>query len=55
MVVVTHEMGFARRVCHDVAFMAEGRIVERAPPEQFFAAPATGRARTFLAHLPQAG
>lgn len=55
MIVVTHEMGFARKVCHDVVFMSEGRIVERAPPEQFFAAPVTGRARTFLSHLPNAG
>ena len=48
MMVVTHEMGFARSVASRVVFMDEGRIVESAPPETFFAAPATDRARRFL-------
>lgn len=51
MIVVTHEMGFARRVCHDVVFMAEGRIVESAPPNEFFDAPRTARAREFVAQI----
>jgi polar amino acid transport system ATP-binding protein len=49
MVVVTHEMGFAREVCQEVVFMDQGRVVERAAPESFFTAPATERARRFLA------
>jgi polar amino acid transport system ATP-binding protein len=51
MVVVTHEMGFARRVAHRVAFMDEGRIVEQGRPEEFFAAPQTARARQFLGKI----
>jgi glutamate/aspartate transport system ATP-binding protein len=51
MVVVTHEMGFARRVAHRVAFMDGGRIVEDAAAAQFFAAPAAERARQFLARI----
>ena len=39
MIVVTHEMGFARTVADSIAFMDEGRIVEAAPPERFFEAP----------------
>lgn len=53
MIVVTHEMGFARRVCHDVVFMAEGRIVEKAPPNEFFSSPQTSRARDFIAQICQ--
>jgi polar amino acid transport system ATP-binding protein len=49
MVVVTHEMAFARDVATRVAFMDQGRIVEAGPPETFFTAPATDRARQFLA------
>ena len=49
MVVVTHEMGFARQVAHRVAFMDEGRIVEIGPPEQIFSAPRHERTRGFLA------
>lgn len=48
MVVVTHEMGFAREVADRVIFMDAGRIVEEAAPEQFFSNPAQERARLFL-------
>ena len=51
MLVVTHEMGFAQDVCSRVVFMDAGRIVEDAPPRQFFSAPATERARKFLSQL----
>ena len=51
MVVVTHEMGFARRVASRVVFMDAGEIVEEADPKTFFTAPATERARRFLAQL----
>lgn len=51
MIVVTHEMGFARRVADRVVFMDEGEIVEVAPPEAFFTAPATDRAAQFLSQL----
>ena len=48
MIVVTHEMGFAKRVADRMVFMDKGEIVETAPPEQFFSAPETERCRTFL-------
>ena len=51
MLVVTHEMGFARRVAHRVVFMDTGQIVEEAPPEAFFANPQTERARDFLGKI----
>ena len=51
MVVVTHEMGFARQVADRVTFMDEGRIVEEAPPEAFFAHPRGERTRAFLSQL----
>jgi glutamate transport system ATP-binding protein len=51
MLVVTHEMGFARRAADRVVFMADGQILEQAPPEQFFDSPATDRARDFLAKI----
>ncbi|MDA8587134.1 amino acid ABC transporter ATP-binding protein [Rhodobacteraceae bacterium] len=51
MVVVTHEMGFARAVGDLVVFMDAGEIVESAPPEQFFSAPASDRTQQFLAKL----
>ncbi|MGW6795202.1 amino acid ABC transporter ATP-binding protein [Streptomyces chartreusis] len=51
MVVVTHEMGFARRAANRVVFMADGRIVEEAEPEQFFSAPSSERARDFLSKI----
>jgi len=48
MVVVTHEMGFAREVCDRLVFIDDGRIVEEAPPEQFFTAARSERAREFV-------
>jgi len=51
MVVVTHEMGFARSVADRVIFMDEGRIVEQNPPREFFANPRSERTRDFLAKV----
>jgi ABC-type polar amino acid transport system ATPase subunit len=51
MMVVTHEMGFARRVAHRVVFMDEGQVVEEASPERFFAAARSERAREFLSKI----
>ena len=51
MVVVTHEMGFARRVADSVVFMDAGRIVEQAPPAQIFTQPAEERTRAFLGRI----
>ncbi|WP_394833175.1 amino acid ABC transporter ATP-binding protein [Pendulispora rubella] len=51
MIVVTHEMGFARRAAHRVVFMADGQVVEQAPPEQFFDDPKTDRAKDFLSKI----
>ena len=51
MVCVTHEMGFAREAADRVLFMDAGRIVEDAPPAEFFSAPASARARAFLDQL----
>jgi ABC-type polar amino acid transport system ATPase subunit len=51
MLVVTHEMGFARKVADRIIFMDHGMVLEDAPPEVFFKTPATERARSFLAHL----
>ena len=51
MLVVTHEMGFARRVANRVLFMDQGRIVEDSSKEAFFAAPRSERAREFLARI----
>jgi len=51
MVVVTHEMGFARRVADRVVFMDEGEIIEVAEPEQFFSNPQSERAKLFLSQL----
>ena len=48
MLVVTHEMGFAREVADRVIFMADGKIVEEGKPAEFFAAPKTERAKQFL-------
>jgi ABC-type polar amino acid transport system ATPase subunit len=48
MAVVTHEMGFAREAADEVVFMDGGRIVEVAPPDQFFRHPKSERARQFL-------
>jgi polar amino acid transport system ATP-binding protein len=51
MVVVTHEMGFARRVSHRIVFMDEGQIVEEGTPGTFFAAPRSERTRLFLSKI----
>jgi ABC-type polar amino acid transport system ATPase subunit len=51
MAVVTHEMGFARQVADRVIFMDHGRIIEAAPPEQFFSAPKEERTRAFLQQI----
>ncbi len=48
MVVVTHEMGFAREVCDRIVFIDEGVIVEQAPPDEFFAGAKSERAREFV-------
>lgn len=48
MVVVTHEMGFAKEICDNIVFMADGKIVEVAPPSEFFTAPKSERAQGFL-------
>ncbi|QCQ15634.1 MULTISPECIES: amino acid ABC transporter ATP-binding protein [Microbacterium] len=51
MIVVTHEMGFARKAADRVVFMADGRIVEEAAPDTFFTAPKSERAKDFLSKL----
>jgi ABC-type polar amino acid transport system ATPase subunit len=51
MLVVTHEMGFARAAAHRIIFMDEGRLVEEAPPERFFSAPRNERTRLFLSRI----
>ncbi|MGB1088492.1 MAG: amino acid ABC transporter ATP-binding protein, partial [Alphaproteobacteria bacterium] len=51
MLCVTHEMAFARQVADRVIFMDEGRIVEQAPPEQFFAHPEHPRTQEFLSQI----
>jgi general L-amino acid transport system ATP-binding protein len=53
MICVTHEMAFARKVANRVIFMDMGRIVEQAPPEEFFGSPRTDRARLFLSQVLQ--
>ena len=51
MLVVTHEMGFGRRAAHRVVFMADGEIVEDAPPDSFFSQPRSDRAKDFLGKI----
>nr|WP_211283149.1 amino acid ABC transporter ATP-binding protein [Serinibacter salmoneus] len=51
MIVVTHEMGFARKAADRVVFMADGQIVEEADPESFFTNPQSERARDFLGKI----
>jgi len=51
MIVVTHEMGFAKKVSHRIIFMDEGRIVEEGTPETFFASPKNERTRIFLSKI----
>jgi ABC-type histidine transport system ATPase subunit len=55
MVVVTHEMTFARRVAHRVVVFKRGAIVEHGPPQQVFETPQTERTRAFLSHLTWTG
>ena len=51
MVVVTHEMGFARRAANRVVFMSDGQIIEEAAPDQFFTNPTSDRAKDFLGKI----
>ena len=51
MIVVTHEMGFARKAADRVIFMADGQIVEQAAPEEFFTNPKSDRAKDFLGKI----
>jgi glutamate transport system ATP-binding protein len=51
MLVVTHEMGFARRAANRVVFMSDGEIVEDAPPDTFFTKPRSDRAKDFLGKI----
>jgi glutamate transport system ATP-binding protein len=51
MLVVTHEMGFARRAAHRVVFMSDGEIVEDASPAEFFSSPRSDRAKDFLGKI----
>jgi polar amino acid transport system ATP-binding protein len=51
MLVVSHEMGFARRVADRIVFMDQGVIVEEAPPDQFFGSPSHERTRRFLSRI----
>ncbi len=51
MIVVTHEMGFARKAANRVVFMADGQIVEQSTPQEFFTNPQSARAQDFLAKI----
>jgi glutamate transport system ATP-binding protein len=51
MVVVTHEMGFARTAANRVVFMADGQIVETGTPQEFFTHPKSDRAKDFLGKI----
>ena len=51
MIVVTHEMGFAKEVVEEVIFMDEGMIVEKAPTNDFFANPKSDRTKLFLSQI----
>ena len=51
MIVVTHEMGFARTVANNMVFMDGGEIVETAPPDKFFASPESQRTKAFLSQI----
>jgi len=51
MLVVTHEMGFARRAADRVIFMSDGEVVEDTNPEAFFTAPKSNRAKDFLGKI----
>lgn len=51
MIVVTHEMGFARELAKEVIFLEQGQLIERAPPETFFTQPKEARTRVFLEQI----
>ncbi len=51
MIVVTHEMGFARKAANRVVFMSDGQVVEQSEPQTFFTAPSSDRARDFLSKI----
>ena len=51
MIVVSHEMGFAREVADEMVFMDDGEIVESAPPEEFFSNPQSDRTKLFLSQI----
>jgi putative glutamine transport system ATP-binding protein len=51
MVVITHEIGFAKEVADRVLFFEEGRVVEEAPPEEFFSNPREERTKEFLSQI----
>ncbi len=51
MIVVSHEMGFARQVADRIVFMDEGQIIEMAPPKQFFVNPRHERTKLFLSQI----
>jgi ABC-type polar amino acid transport system ATPase subunit len=51
MIVVTHEMGFAKKVASRIMFIDEGRIVEEGPPDTFFSHPREERTRLFLSKI----
>jgi ABC-type polar amino acid transport system ATPase subunit len=51
MMVITHEMGFARRVSHRIVFMDEGQVIEEGSPENFFEAPSSPRTKQFLSKI----
>ena len=51
LIIVTHEMQFAREVADEIWFLDQGKILEKTPPEQFFTAPKTARAQDFLAKV----
>jgi glutamate transport system ATP-binding protein len=51
MLVVTHEMGFARRAANRVIFMSDGEVVEDAAPDEFFGNPRSNRAKDFLSKI----
>ena len=51
MIVVTHEMGFARKAANRVAFMSDGQLIEQATPEEFFTNPQSDRAKDFLGKI----
>ena len=51
MIVVTHEMGFAREVANRVLFMDDGKVLEEAPPQEFFTSPKNPRLQDFLSRV----